>query len=100
SEYATSGVRSGRQMAAVKGRIAGIASGRSGLPAPANLQPTAVADTTVALSWSAVASATGFNVYRDDTKANANPLPQTSFTDAGRSPGTNYRYTVKHVYSP
>src|SRR5262245_51519314 len=64
-------VKSGRQMAAVKRMIDRIASGQSGLPAPANLQATAVADTTVALSWSAVASATGFNVYRDDTKANA-----------------------------
>jgi chitodextrinase len=92
-------VKTGRQMAAVKAMIDRITSGHAGLPAPGNLQATAVADTTVSLSWSAVASATGFNVYRDGAKATASPVTVTSFTDAGRSPGTTYTYTVKAVDS-
>ena len=80
-------VKTGRQMTAVKRMIDRIASGHEGLPAPANLQATAVADTTISLSWSAVAHATGFNVYRDGAKATSSPVPVTSFTDAGRSPG-------------
>jgi len=92
-------VKTGRQMAAVKAMIDRIASGQGGLPAPANLQATAVADTTVSLSWSPVASATGFNVYRDGAKATGNPVPGTSFTDAGLSPGTTYSYAVKAVDS-
>ncbi len=58
-----------------------------------------VDDTTVSLSWSAVAHATGFNVYRDGAKATSSPVPVTSFTDAGRSPGRTYSYTVKAIDS-
>jgi len=90
-------VKAGRQMAAVKSMIDRITSGQKGLPAPANLQATAVADTTISLSWSAVASATGFNVYRDDARATSSPIPATSFTDPGRAPATTYGYTVKAV---
>jgi chitodextrinase len=92
-------VKAGRQMAAVKAMVDRIVSGQSGLPAPANLQATAVADTTISLSWSAVASATGFSVYRDGSRATASPVPQTAFTDAGLAPGTTYTYAVKAVDS-
>jgi hypothetical protein len=88
-------VKTGRQMTAVKRMIDRIASGQMGLPAPADLQATAIADTTVSLSWRAVAHATGFNVYRDGAKATSSPVPTTSFTDTGRSPGRTYSYTVK-----
>src|SRR6266478_4513410 len=86
-------------MTAVKRMIDRIASGHEGLPAPADLHATAVDDTTVSLSWSAVAHATGFNVYRDGAKATSSPVPVTSFTDAGRSPGRTYSYTVKAIDS-
>jgi chitodextrinase len=92
-------VKTGRQMAAVKAMIDQIASGHSGLPAPTNLQATAVADTTISLSWNTVASATGFNVYRDGSKATDTPVSQTAFTDIGRAPGTTYSYAVKAVDS-
>jgi hypothetical protein len=96
SNYA---VKSGRQMAAVKGMIDRIVSAQHGLPAPANLQATAVSDTSISLSWTAVASATGFNIYRDGASATGSPVAVTSFTDDGRSPGTTYRYVVKAVDS-
>ncbi|HTF74664.1 MAG TPA: fibronectin type III domain-containing protein [Bradyrhizobium sp.] len=92
-------VKTGRQMTAVKRMIDRIASGYEGLPAPADLQATAVADTTVSLSWSAVAHATGFNVYRDGASATSSPVIATSCTDAGRSPGRTYSYTVKAIDS-
>jgi fibronectin type 3 domain-containing protein len=92
-------VKTGRQMAAIKGMIDRIASDQTGLPAPTNLQATAVADTTISLSWSAVARAIGFNVYRDGSKATDSTVPATSFTDVGRAPGTTYTYTVKAVDS-
>jgi len=92
-------VKTGRQMATVKHMIDRIASGQHGLPAPANLQTTAIADTTVSLSWGVVAHATGFNVYRDGTKATSGPVPVTSLTDTNLSPGTTYSYTVKAIDS-
>jgi len=84
-------------MAAVKRMIDRIVSGHSGLPAPADLQTTAVTDASVSLSWSPVASASGFNVYRDRNKAAGSPVTATSFTDAGLSPGNTYRYTVAAI---
>jgi len=90
-------VKAGRQMAAVKSMIDRIVSGQRGLPAPSNLLATAVADTTISLSWSAVASAAGFNVYRDGAKATDAPVAQTAFTDVGRAPATTYSYAVKAV---
>ena len=91
--------KSGRQMAAVKRMIDRIVSGHSGLSAPADLQTTAVSDTSVSLSWSPVASASGFNVYRDRNKAAGSPVTATSFTDTGLSPGNTYRYTVAAIDS-
>src|SRR5258707_14851712 len=92
-------VKTGRQMTAVKRMIDRIASGYEGLPAPADLHATAVADTTVSLSWSAVAHATGFNVYRDGAKATSSPVPVTAFTHAGRSPARTYTYTPNAIDS-
>jgi chitodextrinase len=92
-------IKSGRQMAAVKRMVDRIVSGHSGLPAPTNLQATAVGDNSISLSWSPVASAAGFNVYRDGSKASSSPVSVTSFTDNGLSPGTMYRYTVTAVDS-
>lgn len=92
-------VKSGRQMAAVKRMVDRIVSGHSALPAPADLQTTAVGDTSISLSWSPVASATGFNVNRDGAKASTNPVATTSFTDTGLSAGSTYRYTVTAIDS-
>jgi chitodextrinase len=86
-------------MAAVKRMIDRIVNGHTGLAAPGDLKATAVADTSISLSWSAVPSATGFDVYRDGTRASSNPVSATSFTDNGLSPGTTYSYTVAAVDS-
>jgi chitodextrinase len=92
-------VRSGRQMAAVKRMVDRIVSGHSSLPAPTNLLVTAVTDTSVSLSWDAVASATGFNVYRNGVKTTGSPVAVTSVTDTGLSAGTTYTYAVKAIDS-
>jgi PKD repeat protein len=40
----------------------------------------------------------GFNVYRDDTKVNAQPIPGLTFTDPFFTQGT-YTYNAKAIYS-
>src|SRR5258705_4573557 len=77
----------------------GFAGGEGAFPAPADLQATAVADTPVSLSWGAVAHASGFSVHRDGAGATSSSVPLASFTDAGRSPGRTYSYTVKAIDS-
>ncbi|MEA2144113.1 MAG: hypothetical protein QOI64_2543 [Solirubrobacteraceae bacterium] len=61
----------------------------------------------IQVSWSAVAGATGYNVYRRTTGAfddasplnGATPIATTSYSDpgAGLSGGTTYRYVVRAV---
>ncbi|MET7643108.1 PHB depolymerase family esterase [Streptomyces sp. NPDC005426] len=66
--------------------------GDDGLPAPAGVTVTGITDTTVSLSWSAVAGATSYAVHRNGTKI-ASPTA-TTYTDTGLTAGTAYRYTV------
>ncbi|MGB6056271.1 MAG: fibronectin type III domain-containing protein, partial [Burkholderiaceae bacterium] len=49
---------------------------------------------TVALSWSAVAGATGYHLYRDGVRVNATALTATSHTDSGLAAATSYSYAV------
>jgi len=55
----------------------------------------------VSLSWSAVAGATGYTVYRSPltgggyVKANGSPLTGTSFDDTGLDNGRTYYYVVR-----
>ncbi|MGK5734241.1 chitinase, partial [Streptomyces sp. URMC 124] len=60
--------------------------------APGGLKAGAVTDTSVALSWDAVAGATGYNVYRDGTKAAS--ADGTSVTVGGLAASTSYRFQV------
>ncbi|KAA9088938.1 PA14 domain-containing protein, partial [Microbacterium radiodurans] len=59
---------------------------------------------SVQVTWSAVAGATGYNVYRSttspvptETPFNATPISGTSFTDADVDADTTYHYTVVAV---
>lgn len=60
--------------------------------APSNLRATATNGTTVSLTWTASADAASYKVYRDNAFV-AN-VTGTSYTDAGRTAGAQYRYEV------
>jgi poly(3-hydroxybutyrate) depolymerase len=92
--YAT---KTGRQMAAVRQMMGRIASGAASLPAPTGLNATNATDTSISLSWSPVPSASGFNVYRNDARANGSRIAGTTFTDGSLTPGTTYGYRVRSV---
>lgn len=69
--------------------------------APANLAVTSEGNAQVSLSWSAVAGAAGYNVYRSVvsgggySKANSSLLSGTTLTDAGLRNAQAYYYVVK-----
>jgi hypothetical protein len=70
--------------------------------APANLTATASVG-QVALSWSGVAGATSYNVYRGTSSGGEGATPYqagltgTTFTDVNATPGTTYYYQVSAV---
>jgi uncharacterized protein with FMN-binding domain len=66
----------------------------SGIAAPAGVTATA-GNATVALKWTAVSGATGYQVFRGTTLAGS--VTTTSFTDKGLTNGTQYTYTLKAV---
>ncbi|MFB6960936.1 chitinase [Streptomyces sp. NPDC056309] len=63
--------------------------------APTGLKTGTVTSTSVALSWSPVADATSYTVYRDGTKAQT--VSGTSATITGLSPSTAYGFQVAAV---
>ena len=66
--------------------------------APATLTATAQSTSVINLSWSSVAEATSYNVYRGLTKI-ASVATGTTYSDTGLNPGTEYCYTVTSVNS-
>lgn len=70
----------------------------SGIPMmPTNLTSPKKTNTTVDLSWSASAGATGYNVYSSSTKLNSTPITTTTYTATGLTQNTAYTFTVKAV---
>ncbi|PWJ05551.1 chitinase [Streptomyces sp. NWU49] len=71
--------------------------GETGQPPapPTGLKTGTVTSTSVALSWSPVAGATGYAVYRDGTKVRT--VNGTSATVTGLSPSTAYAFQVAAV---
>ncbi|MFD0439480.1 chitinase [Streptomyces chartreusis] len=63
--------------------------------APTGLRTGAIAATSVALSWSPVAGATGYAVYRNGTKVQT--ATGTSATVGGLTPSTAYSFQVAAV---
>ncbi|RQR32736.1 poly(3-hydroxybutyrate) depolymerase [Burkholderia sp. Bp9143] len=69
-------------------------------PAPSGSAPTGLAvagttQTSVSLSWNAVANATSYNVYRNGSKVGSSA--SASYTDSGLIAGTTYSYTVTEI---
>lgn len=91
--------KSGRQMAAVKAMVDRVTSGFAALPAPTGLQVTGVTNSSIALAWSGVTGAAGYDVYRGGAKVNTALVAGTAYTDSGLAAGTSYSYTVKAVTS-
>jgi glycosidase/fibronectin type 3 domain-containing protein len=69
--------------------------------APAGLQVTSEGNGQVALGWSGVAGAAGYNVYRSPVrgggyvKANGAPITGTTFTDTGLQNARTYFFVVR-----
>ena len=64
--------------------------------APATLTATAQSSSVINLSWSTVADATSYNVYRGLTKI-ASVATGTTYSDTGLTPNNEYCYTVTSV---
>ncbi|MEJ8846415.1 fibronectin type III domain-containing protein [Variovorax rhizosphaerae] len=89
--------RAGTQQAAIRAMVDQLASGSAGpgtLPAPTGVTLSAATSSSMTISWSAVAGASSYNVYRNGSKANASPVATTTFTDTGLAQGTSYSWTV------
>ena len=93
--------RSGSQQAAIKAMVDQLSSGGGGgtgaLPAPSGVSTSAATPSSMTIDWNAVSGAVGYNVYRNGGKSNAAPVPSTTFTDTGLTPGTHYAWTVAAV---
>ena len=63
--------------------------------APGGLAAGEVSNTSIALSWSASATATSYKVFRDGVQVAA--PTDTVYVNTGLSPKTTYQYTVKAV---
>ncbi|WP_440580183.1 extracellular catalytic domain type 1 short-chain-length polyhydroxyalkanoate depolymerase [Streptomyces sp. PT19] len=66
-----------------------------GPPAPTRPAVTATTDTSVSLTWEAVAEAASYHVHRDGTRVGTTAA--THYTDTGLAPGTTHGYTVAAV---
>ncbi len=62
---------------------------------PANLTVTATTPSTISLSWSTVAGASGYDVYRDGAKIGA--VTAASYSSGGLAPSTTYNFQVASV---
>ena len=86
------------KMAAVEGRVQPLSNGTIVVttpitPVPTNFVATAITDTTISLSWSAVVNATSYLVYKDGVLASTSG--NVTYNDTGLTANTKYAYTVK-----
>ena len=93
--------KAGSQMAAIKAMVDRVASGTgsgggggTAPAAPSGLGTSGATSSSMALAWSAVSGATGYNVYRGGNKVNASAIATTSYTDTGLAASTIYSWTV------
>lgn len=54
-----------------------IGKGFVNIPSPTDLTVVGTTNTTVTLSWQPVQEAAGYNIYRDEVKANPQPVTGT-----------------------
>jgi len=92
--------RSGSQQAAIKAMVDRVSSGTGGgggLPAPTGVATSGATDTTMKITWNAVAGAAGYDVFREGTRVSASLVTATAYTDTGLTPATTYHWTVRAV---
>jgi poly(3-hydroxybutyrate) depolymerase len=94
--------QSGTQTQIIMAMVQRLTSGGGGsgggtLPAPAGVGTSGATDTTMAIAWSAVNGAAGYNVYRNGTKVNGSAVTATTYTDTGLTPASTYSWTVAAV---
>jgi poly(3-hydroxybutyrate) depolymerase len=93
--------KSGPQMLAIKAMVDQLSSGSapSSLPPPNGVAVSGSTASSMVITWTTVNGATGYNVYRNGTKANATVVAASSHTASGLTAGTTYTWTVKSVDS-
>ncbi len=93
--------RAGSQQAAIKAMVDQLSSGSSSsggsLPAPTDVTTSAATLSSMTISWTAVAGAMSYNIYRNGSRSNATPVTSTTFVDTGLAAGTQYSWTVAGV---
>ena len=65
--------------------------------APSGLALGATSASSIALSWNAVAGASGYNVYRNGSKLTATPVSATAYSATGLAAGATYSFQVSSV---
>jgi hypothetical protein len=93
--------KAGTQVAAIKAMVDTVSSGGGGggggggtLPAPTGVTVSGATSSSMNIGWSAVAGASGYNVFRNGTKDNALAVTGTTYTDTGLASATTYSWTV------
>ena len=99
-------VKAGRQIATIKAMLDRLTRGHvqswvlrgADAAAPGGLRVNDISDTAVALAWTPLAGALSYTAYRaggdDQNFAGIGTVAGPSFTDAGLSSATSYRYKV------
>ncbi|MBK6851384.1 MAG: hypothetical protein IPG93_07210 [Burkholderiales bacterium] len=77
----------------------GGGGGSTALPAPTGVATSGATSTGMTVSWAAVTGASGYNVYRNGSKANSALVSATSFADTGLAAATSYSWTITAVAS-
>lgn len=92
--------KAGPQVAAIKAMVDQLSSGSgagTALPAPTGLGTSNATNTSMTISWNAVAGAAGYRVHRDGALVTASPVTASPYTDSGLKAGTSYTWTVRAV---
>ncbi|MDB5613629.1 MAG: Carbohydrate-binding CenC domain protein, partial [Devosia sp.] len=75
------------------------ATGAVVLAAPTGVTASGLSTTSATIGWNAVASASGYNVYRNGAKVNSVAVTGLTYNDAGLTASTQYSWTIKTINS-
>lgn len=89
--------KAGPQLLATKRMVDRITAGYAPVAAPANLVATRTSASSIALAWSPVQGATGYNVYRNDGAVTAGPVAEPQYADKSLPRDATYTYTVRAI---